>query len=506
MTPKAFSTPQRQSVLGVALIFSTTLYRFLRGFWVLGVYFLLSDPSASTILYVTLGILALGIIVLVYSWLYFRKFLFHIDYHKEEFVLQKGVLSTEDLAIPFDKIQQVYLKRSILQRIINVYSVVIETAGSKEDEVNIKALSGSDANLLTNILIKAKREAAPVSEDDQIPASSGQMQEKRELWIHKLDVLTLLKIGLSTNYVRGLALVLAFFATIYNELNSVFRDYKDEFTEYYERVPNLSGSVSVIVIVFVLLLIVSILITVLEVFIKYYGLKLVQTPQSLELEMGLKTNTKVSLQPRRVQLMQIVTNPVQKRFDLYEARIALASSENTLQKKKIKIPGLGKDTVGKVESYLYGNFETNFEQKFRPHRLMLIRRLFIVFIPVLISYLVLLRIPYIEFNIWAILAACFIVLGVIYQILSYRSQQLIFTEEFLQKKQGVWNKKEELFEVFKMQSVTVKQPFWYRRRNLINVMFHTAGGDVSFRAVNRDILTYINYVLYKAESTGRKWM
>lgn len=506
MASKSFSNPQRQSVLGVALIFSTTLYRFLRGFWILGVYFLLSDPSASTILYVILGILALGIVVLGYSWLYFRKFLFHIDYHKDEFVLQKGVFSTEDLAIPFDKIQQVYLKRSILQRIINVYSVVIETAGSKEDEVNIKALSGTDANLLTDILIKAKREAAPLAEGDQASASSYQVQEKRELWIHKLDVLTLLKIGISTNYARGFALVLAFFATIYNELNSVFRDYKDEFNEYYEQVPNLSGSVSIIVFLFVLLLVVSILITVLEVFIKYYGLKLVQTHESLELEMGLKTNTKVSLQPRRVQLTQIVTNPVQKRFNLYEARIALASSENSLQKKKIKIPGLGEDTVEKVESFLYGNFETNFEKKFRPHKLMLIRRLFIVLIPVLVSYLVLLRIPYIELYIWTISAACFMILGVIYQVLSYRSLQLVFTEEFLQKKQGVWNKKEELFEVFKMQSITVKQPLWYRRRNLVNVVFHTAGGDVSFRAVDKQILAYINYVLYKAESTGRKWM
>jgi putative membrane protein len=246
--------------------------------------------------------------------MYYRRFLFHIDYSKEEFVLQKGVFSTEDIAISFDKIQQVYLKRSLVQRLINVYSVIIETAGSKEDEVSIKAVSREDARLLTDILMKAKKEAVEIADEpgDEVRPEVAKPQTK--LWTHKLDVLTLLKIGISSNYGRGFALVLAFFATIYNELNSFFRDYEEEFSEYYEQVPDFTQSLSLMVILFMFLLIISILITVLEVFIKYFGLKLVQTRESLDLEMGLKTNTRVSLQPRRVQLMQVVTNPVQKGF------------------------------------------------------------------------------------------------------------------------------------------------------------------------------------------------
>ncbi|HSI70525.1 MAG TPA: PH domain-containing protein, partial [Gillisia sp.] len=164
MTTEAFSHPQRQSILGVVLIFLTTLYRFLRGFWVLGVYFLLSNPSAATVVYVILGIVALAVVTLGYSWVYYRRFLFYIDYSREEFVLQKGVFSTEDIAISFDKIQQVYLKRYLVQRLINVYSVVIETAGSKEDEVNITAVSRENARLLTDILLKAKKESVETLE------------------------------------------------------------------------------------------------------------------------------------------------------------------------------------------------------------------------------------------------------------------------------------------------------------------------------------------------------
>lgn len=504
MDREAFSIPQRQSILGIALIFSTTLYGFLRGFWVLGVYFLLSSPSAATVVYVLLGLGVLGILVLVYSWQYYRKFLFHIDYSNREFVLQKGVFSSEDIAIPFDKIQQVYLKRSLLQRLINVYSVVIETAGSKGDEVNIKAMSQEDAKQLSSILIEAKKSHRSTVENEEI--QTGESNGNTRLWTHKLDFLTLLKIGISTNYIRGLALVIAFFATIYNELNSFFKDYAEEVSGYYEQVPDPTESLSVFLILFFILLIISIIITVVEVYLKYYGLTLVQTRESLELEMGLKTNTRVSLQPRRVQLMQIITNPVQQSFNLYEARIALASSENALQKKKIHIPGLGKDTLNKVASFLYGDAELNFQKAFRPHRLMLIRRLFIVLVPVLLSFIILQWFPYISITLWWVLAIIFIVLGSLYQIIRFRSLELIFSDEFLQKKQGVWNKREERFELFKMQSVTVRQPFWYKRRNLVNIVFHTAGGDVSFKAVHKEILFYINYILFKVESTDKKWM
>lgn len=471
----------------------------------LGVYFLLSNPSSVTILLVVLGLAVLGILVLGYSWVYYRKFLFHIDYKSEEFVLQKGVFSTEDIAIPFDKIQQVYLKRSLLQRLINVYSLVIETAGSKGDEVNIKAVSHEDANRLSSILIKAKKEKTSQAVEGEI-TTEAENEEPAKIWTHKLDVATLLKIGISSNYIRGLALVIAFFTTIYNELNSFFKDYAEEMSEYYEQVPDPTESIGFFIVLIIFLILISIIITVLEVFFKYYGLKLTQTRESLELEMGLKTNTKVSLQPRRVQLMQVITNPVQRSFNLYEARIALASSENALLKKKIHIPGLARDTVAKVESFLYGDATTNFQETFRPHKLMLIRRIVVVLIPVAISLLVLFYIPYVSFNLWAIFAFIFIVLGITYQYVRFKSLILVFTDDFLQKKQGVWSRREERFEVFKMQSVTVKQPFWYKRRNLVNVVFHTAGGDVSFKAVNKGILVYINYILYKVESTHRKWM
>ncbi len=111
-----------------------------------------------------------------YSIKYFLNFKFHIDEKNEEFVLQKGVFSTDVINIPFQKIQQVNFRRNILQRIIGVYSVVVETAGSQDKEVEIKALSEERANALADLLMAHAEEDRAEGEVDDL--TSEEVQEK----------------------------------------------------------------------------------------------------------------------------------------------------------------------------------------------------------------------------------------------------------------------------------------------------------------------------------------
>ena len=502
MNSNLFEVPQRQSEIGIILIFLTRIFNILKGFWAIIVYLLFTGPDMATLIYIALGLGVMSVLVLIYSFVYYRKFLFHIDYKNQEFVLQEGVFNTEDIAIPFDRIQQVYIKRSILQRILNVNSFVVETAGSKKEEISIKAISNEKANQLLAILIKVKDKYSEKITDPEI---AGEPSEDR-LWTHELGFLTLLKIGISTNYLRGLALIAAFFSTIYNEVRTVSEEHSELIQNYLDKLPGPMESISIFILIAVIVLFLSVLITVSEVFIKYFNLKLTQTKDSLELEMGLKTNTKVSLRPRRVQLLQVITNPVQKWLNLYEVRISLANSENELQKSKIKIPGLDQATVAKVNSFLYTGESSTFGETFTPDKLLLVRRLIFALIPALASYLIVFFVDALSFTTWLLLAGLYAVIAVIWQVLMFRSLRLIISEDFVYKKYGVWNKTEERLEIYKIQSISVFQPLWYEKKNLVNIIFHTAGGDISFRTVSKDVLTYINYMFYKIESNSRSWM
>ena len=321
-----------------------------------------------------------------------------------------------------------------------------------------------------------------------------------------MSFLTLLKIGISTNYLRGLVLIAAFFSTIYNEVRTVSEEHSETIQKYLDQLPGPMESVSIFMSIAIIVLFLSVLITVAEVFIKYFNLKLTQTKDSLELEMGLKTNTKVTLQPRRVQLLQVITNPVQKWLNLYEVRISLANSEDELQKSKIKIPGLDQATVSKVNSFLYSGESSDFGESFSPDKILLVRRLIIALVPALASYFAVFFVDAISFTTWLLLAGIYAVIAITWQILMFRSLKLIISEDFVFRKYGVWNKTEERFEIYKVQSISVFQPLWYEKKNLVNIIFHTAGGDISFRTVNKNILPYINYMFYKIESNSRSWM
>ncbi|MDT0644277.1 PH domain-containing protein [Zunongwangia sp. F363] len=502
MREENFSTPQRQSSAGILLIFSGVLYKLFRMFWALLFYFLLKQPSEIPLAYVSTGFAVVLLGIVLYSYFSYRNFQFHIDYGKEEFILRKGVLSSDLIAIPFDKIQQVNSERGILERIIGVYSLVIDTAGSAAKEVKIKAINRKDAEALSEILLSGK-------EDKDVAAMESQQEQTKEayVWEYRLSLATLLKIGLSSNFFRGIGLILAFFSTIFNELNNVFKEEKDMFLEEAGKVALPSGSAFFYASLFLILLLFSILITVAEVFIKYYNLNLKQTKERLLLEMGLRTNTKVGLQPRRVQILGITTNPIQRKLDLYEAKISLASSSRNKKKKsKVTIPGLTGEAAFRVKNFLYNKREEESIASYQPHIVDFFRRINLSLIPLILSLIIPFALPEVTFREWGILSALYFVMISGYNFLSYKALKLEFTEDFLVKSYGVWDKTTQTTELYKLQAISVKRPFWYRRRGLVNLIFHTAGGDISFRAVDEEVLVFMNYSLYKVESSRFSWM
>ena len=64
----------------------------------------------------------------------------------------------------------------------------------------------------------------------------------------------------------------------------------------------------------------------------------------------------------------------------------------------------------------------------------------------------------------------------------------------------------EILELYKLQSITINQPIWFRKRGLYNLVFHTAGGDLSFPLVKEEVLKNLNYSFYKIETSHKAWM
>ena len=100
MSELNFYKPQRQSAVGILLIFSTAVFQLVRNFWVVGVYFFVQKVDEEVILYSILGFVVILLLTLVYSVLSYLRFRFYIAEDKGEFVLEKGVFSSEVVSIP----------------------------------------------------------------------------------------------------------------------------------------------------------------------------------------------------------------------------------------------------------------------------------------------------------------------------------------------------------------------------------------------------------------------
>ncbi|WP_029033434.1 PH domain-containing protein [Salinimicrobium terrae] len=498
-----FSEPQRQSSVGLILIFATSLYHILRNLWVVVFYFAIGEFSQKTLFIAGAAVILLLLFSLGYSILYYLKFKFHIDEKNEEFVLQKGVISTDVINIPFQKIQQVNFRRNILQRVIGVYSVVVETAGSQDKEVEIKALSKESANALANrLMAHAEEERAEAQEDESTsPVTEAKLATGASPdWEHKVSLATLFKLGLTSNYLRGVGIIVAFYFTLREQFM-----FNEELSAQLQEQEVFFAQGKFMLII--LLLLVGMLLTVGETVVKYYGLHLQKFRDNLQVEMGLRNNTRVNLRASRIQLLQVLTNPIQKKMDLYKLKISLASSEDDLEKNQIKVVGLPPAVVTQVKEYFY---KKQVQEDFiiLPSKYLLLRRISRAMIPLIIVSLLLFFYAQLVTISWFLaITGVYVVLVILYNYLYYKRFRLGVSEEFLIRYSGVWIEKEEYLEMFRLQAISVTQPIWYKKRRLINLTFHSAGGDISFPMVKKEqVQPLLNYLVYRIESTERAWM
>lgn len=494
MISSNFYEPNRQSKTGVILVFGSSLYHLVRNLWFLGVYFFMEELDVQMIMISIVGAAIFLVLALGYSILYYLKFIFFIDREREEFVLQKGVFSSETISVPFDKIQQVNFKRNLLQRVIGVYSILIETAGSKEKEVEIKALSKVKAEQLSELLmshIKTKIDRT-IPEDEQVETTTD--------WQYSLNVLQLLKLGLSSNYLRGLLLLLTFYLTLKDQifLRQVFPD-------EISVVGNNGFTFTPWTILLMLLAV--LIVTVADTFIKYFNLHLKKTDLGLQVEMGLRKNKKVSLKAKRVQSIEISSNPIQQRLDLHKLKISLATSADDSEKSVITIPGISQKFILRIKDYIH-NTQIKQISQIVPNSMLIFRKIIRGLFPLLLLPLL---IGYYELNFrleWIILGiAGYTILLAGYQFLFFRSLKLSISKGFIVKYSGVWRRKQQHLEMWKLQSVSIIQPLWYKKQGLADLVFHSAAGDIYFEVIDENqAKPLMDYLLYKIESTSGEWM
>lgn len=498
----SFNKPQRQSPVGIVVVFLYSLQQLVRAFLPLVlIYFI--KPSKINPLYLYPSIIVFLLILAIISYLRYRNFTFHIDEENNEFVINEGIFSKTKTAIQLEKIQQVNINQSLIQKIIGVYALEVDTAGSTKKEGSIKAISHHLALALKSRLLDNEKRVDQA--DISISSEESVIAEEPKPFI-KIGFLTLLKIGITSNYLRSIGLLFLFYSTVQENLrNFSEKDYLDgsQLDDFFSTQSVLRGVLIVSIVLITIVLIVNIVRTI----VKFFDFTISKQKGSLLLSHGLFNTKSTIIKPEKVQITTITRNFFQRKMDILEIKIQQAtSSEGEAQKNIIEIPGCSESEKSQILKLIFDTIPQK-GVMLKPNWRKLVFSLFLgIGIPISIYFIVGTYIEPLAFD-YAFLAVGYTIFVAILMFFGYRNSRLFVNDEHIILQSGVWDVDNRIIEIGKIQALTTSQLFWHKSPNIGTLTIHTAGGDVQFQLGNfSKIKDYVNLWLYEVETKNINWM
>jgi putative membrane protein len=494
-----FSEPRKQSPAGIVVMFVDTLQKSIKAFFFPLILFL-AKAKELHLAYVLLSLLVVFILLAIFTYFSYKNFTFFLDSTKKEFVINEGVFHKTNLTIQLNKIQQVNINQSLIQQMIGVYSLEIDTAGSEKKEVKIKAIDHDTATILKEKLLSLRHTEA--SED------LSSVTEKDQPFL-KLSNATLLKVGITSNYGASIALLIGFIFglfQLYRDYSAMLEIKEDQYTELFAK----GLSITAVGILIVMALILVLATNLVRTFLKYFDFNIVKHGQSLAINSGLLTKKNILITPNKVQIATYSQNYFQKKFDFLNVRIRQAAFKTAdmeaHQKTFIDIPGCDIQEKDNILKLLFSVPPIQGEELKPNYRFLFLQVMIWIVLPITafvtigsnflsaFDYLYKYLLPYV------------LLVGVML-IYEYRHHRLYVDANFIIKKSGIWDVQYEIIEPYKIQAITANQYFWHKKANIGHLIIHTAAGMIHFKYGNyAQIQLLVNTWLYKIEPSKKDWM
>ena len=492
-----FSEFSKQSPKGIIVLYFKQIYTTLKLFWIL-LFFAIKDFSKFSKIgenYIYLGILVVLLFFLIRAFLIYKNFLFKID--NNHFILQQGIISKTNTSIPFHRIQNINFKQNLVQQIINVYEVSIETAGSTDTEIAIKALNFEDGNNLKSVILDSKEINEPV------------VKQSTEKPFLKISILELFKVSLTENHLRNLFLFIAILLGFFQQIQQIADSFGE--TETLDGfIKDSTNAVSTsFILVFALLVFLTItafITSFVRIFLVHFNLSAYLKKDAFEINQGLFTKKSIILKKQKIQNITVSTNPLKRLIGIsyITFKQAVSGKINHKNEKVIKIVGCKKNQVDDVKTNLYQFKDIEAQDKMYPDtyykkRVYLFNLLFLVIIYVSIYIF---TEPFFLYSLVLILP--------IYGFLIQKKINKRFyklNEEMIVVGNGMIETHHTYLELFKVQNIKLKQTIFQQRSNVTDLILQTASGKITVPCLSYSkAIEMYNHILYKVETSHKSWM
>lgn len=504
MNKLALSSPQRQSILGVAVIFFSNLRKafnfFLAVVFVnLGTKFKILGLDLEDWAYI------LSAIFLIISYLQYLKFSFYIK--GDNFVIEKGVLSQEKVNVPFARIQTVNTSQNIVQRILGVVGLKIDTAGSIQNEIQIPALTKGHALELREYLMQRKFESSNESdqETDLAKAKNISAEKKETSAFLTLRLKELLLVGLTQNHFRSglflFAVVNGYVWQFEDYLLKPFESYLEETAESF-----LTQWILLLPIAILIFLVISVLASMIGTALTHYQFKFYLDEDGMRMSGGLLAKQTFNVPYEKIQYFKWESNPLRALIGFYTLRVKQAGTAAINDRKLISIPGLKARALLKVLKAHYP------KRKDKPFKVYAVNSLLFVQLFIWLGLIPALLLSVLNF--WLIeefwLYPVLVIHLLMVAFLSgkyFQHYQIKVSGDFVQIRRGWIFPSVVFIPNYKLQNLSLKQTIFQKRRNVASLSLYTAaGGETLLHLRKEEAQELYNYLLFCIESSREKWM
>lgn len=493
-----FNQFTHQSKKGIIVIYGNLLYKTLKVSWLLLLLFLkeFSNFSSEGLTYVYLGFFSVLLVLLLRAFLLYKNFQFKIENH--HFIVQQGVLKKTNTSISFDRIQNINFKQNIIQQLINVYQVNIETAGSNKTEISIKALSLAAAEALKKEISFSK---VSVTESNEEPTNQPFL---------KISFLELLKVGLTENHLQSLLLFLAILLGFYQQIEEILEmlngtNLVSDIVLKSETI--LHESVLFFSLLLFVLISIAILSSLVKVVLKHFNLTLQLKENTFEIQQGLFTKKAIALRENKIQSLTISSNPLKKILGIYSVTFKQAISGKVQQKKDklIRVVGCKKVQIVKIKEKLFYAKDIETSKKYFSDYYYKYRMYAVCFLVLLLLN----SVGYFSFKTFQFLYSNLLLLPIFVVSIHfiYQKRYYKFSEDLLLVGNGFIETHTSYLPFYKVQNIKMKQTFFQYRRNLVDLVFQTAAGKIILPCIAKEKAVEIyNHTLTKIETSTKTWM
>lgn len=373
---------------------------------------------------------------------------------------QTGIISKKVLTLSKDNISTIDIGQSVLQRIIGIYRLKVDSGSTTLGKAEIEIVLNKEKIDYIKSAIESTGDAKFLNTNTV--SDKGRSKEfrctNRELFILAL---TKNKIGLIVTLVIS---TVTFLDDLVDALKLDISKYVDKYFNIEDIIKKSMGDLAIFIIqLFIVMYIISFVLSVIVTFVRYYNFKIYEENNKLNIQYGLISLKKYTLPIKNIQAIKLKQTIINQWFKQYKVEVVTAGYGDEEKEEAIFYPLTDKGQLDILIDTLIPEFKfEDIEVKSSPKKAM---KRFFVF-PIALNIIVYAVVSLIFHK--AALLFLLIPMVAFGCYLEYKNNAMGYDEKIFYGSFGAFSKTSIIIKMDSVQSITETTNYFQRKMGVCN--------------------------------------